>query len=196
MYANVAPAPRKRRTWPIILGILGGVVLLLCGLGVVLVALAGGDKTPTGSSSGGASAAGKVGPVPAGMNQAARDGKFEFVVTKVQCGVPSVGDKILNKKAQGQYCLVTVKVTNIGDVAQQLAASNQYAFNNAAQPARYDADAEAAIYLPDTGRALYETINPGNSVIGTLVFDIPTNAKLAKLELHDSAFSGGVAVTL
>jgi hypothetical protein len=31
-------------------------------------------------------------------------------------------------------------------------------------------------------------------VTGTLVFDIPKDGKLASLELHDSTFSGGVAV--
>jgi hypothetical protein len=29
-----------------------------------------------------------------------------------------------------------------------------------------------------------------------VVFDIPTNAKIAKLQLHDSAFSGGATVTV
>jgi hypothetical protein len=43
---------------------------------------------------------------------------------------------------------------------------------------------------------LFNTINPGNAVTGKVVFDIPKGAKLTTLELHDSAFSGGVTVTL
>jgi hypothetical protein len=37
-------------------------------------------------------------------------------------------------------------------------------------------------------------INPGNSVKGTLVFDMPKDAKPATIEMHDSRFSGGVVV--
>jgi hypothetical protein len=33
-------------------------------------------------------------------------------------------------------------------------------------------------------------------VDGTLVYDVPKSFKAAKIELHDSAFSGGVEVTL
>ena len=57
------------------------------------------------------------------------------------------------------------------------------------------ADTEAAIYLKDSN-TLYEEINPGNSLKGTLLFDVPKGIKPAKLELHDSAFSGGVDVRL
>lgn len=112
----------------------------------------------------------------------------------MQCGVGQVGNELLNRKAQGQYCLVTVKVKNVGNEARTLAASNQHAYNAAGQ--KYDADSTASIYLDDAGRALYEDINPGNSVDGTLVFDVPRDVKLVRLELHDSPLSGGVTVTL
>lgn len=191
MYQTVTP-PRRRKRWPIVLAVVLGVVALLCGGGILLVAvLAGGGSSGGGAGSGGQAAAG---PVAAGLNQPARDGKFEFTVTKVQCGVAQVGNELLNRKAQGQYCLVTVRVKNIGNEARTLAASNQYAYNAAG--AKYDADSTASIYLDDAGRALYEDINPGNAVDGTLIFDVPKDAQLVRLELHDSALSGGVAVTL
>lgn len=43
---------------------------------------------------------------------------------------------------------------------------------------------------------LLNDINPGNQVTGVVVFDIPKNVKLTRLELHDSPFSGGVPVSL
>lgn len=191
MYQTVTPPPRRRR-WPIVLAVgLAGVVLLCVG-GVILIAVAGKGTTQGGG--GGVGGAAAAGPVAAGINQPARDGKFEFTVIKVQCGLAQVGDELLNRKPQGQYCLVTVKVTNIGTEPRTLAAANQHAYN--ASGARYDADSTASIYLDDAGRALYEDINPGNTVNGTIVFDIPKGASLARLELHDSALSGGVAVTL
>lgn len=189
MYANLTP-PKRRSRVPLILGIIGGAVLLLCGGLVLLFALA--PKSATNPTTAGGN--GAIGPAAAGLGQPVRDGKFEFTVTKVQCGVDHVGDTLLSKKPQGQYCLISVRVTNIGTEARTLAADNQHAYNSAG--AKYDADSAAAIYLDDAGRALYESINPGNSVDGTVIFDIPKGGTLVRLELHDSALSGGVAVTL
>ncbi len=39
-------------------------------------------------------------------------------------------------------------------------------------------------------------INPGNTVKGMLVFDMPKDAKPTSIELHDSPFSGGVTLRL
>ena len=62
----------------------------------------------------------------------------------------------------------------------------------------YDADSEAGMYVNgNENSVLLNNIKPGNAAVtGKIVFDIPKGAKLTKLELHDSAFSGGVTVTL
>ncbi|MPY81264.1 MAG: DUF4352 domain-containing protein [Actinophytocola sp.] len=39
-------------------------------------------------------------------------------------------------------------------------------------------------------------VNPGNSVKGIVVFDIPKNVEPVELVLTDSMFSGGVTVSL
>jgi hypothetical protein len=131
-----------------------------------------------------------VAPKVAGIGTKVRDGKFEFLVSSVKCGIAKVGtSEYLQKKAQGQFCAVTLKVTNIGDEPQSMFASNQYAYD--AKGRKLSADSEASIY-DDSSQVLWEEINPGNSVKGKVYFDIPKGAKITKLELHDSAFSGGV----
>lgn len=128
----------------------------------------------------------------AGIGAPVRDGKFEFTVSKVRCGVPSVGGEY-GQKADGQFCLVSLKVENIGDESQLLNASSQYAYD--ATGRKLDADAAAGIYAnPGSGGAFLNEINPGNAAVAILVFDIPRTAKLVRLELHDSPFSGGVEV--
>jgi hypothetical protein len=122
-----------------------------------------------------------------------RDGKFEFTVRKVDCGKSRIGSVDFGVRAQGQFCLVYVKVQNIGKEAQTLDASSQYMYGSGGQ--RFDADTEAAIYLDDA-QTFLEGINPGNSVNGIVVFDVPKNTKPTKLELHDSPFSGGVTIDL
>ncbi len=114
-------------------------------------------------------------------------------MTKVECGIAQVGGESLNKRAQGRFCLVHVTVKNIGNEARPFTSSNQSAHKAAGQ--KSEADGAAGIYLEDDSRAFLEDINPGNSVNG-IVFDIPKDAQIAKLELHDSAFSGGVVVNV
>src|SRR5699024_3688657 len=61
-----------------------------------------------------------------GIGEVAQDGKFEFVVTEVETGVERVGSEYLNETAQGQFVLVHLEVTNVGDKAQTLYDSSQH----------------------------------------------------------------------
>ena len=130
---------------------------------------------------------------PVGIGTPVRDGKFEFTVTSVEPGVTRVGSDLLGQDAQGQYVLVHLTVANIGTEAQFFSDSSQKAFD--AQGRQFSADSTAAVYL-DGNDTLLNQINPGNTVTGTVVFDVPADATLTRLELHDSPFSGGVEVAL
>lgn len=128
-----------------------------------------------------------------GMGDVAQDGKFEFVVTEVETGVEQVGSEYLNETAQGQFVLVHLEVTNVGDKAQTLFDSSQHLIDTDGR--EHSADSSAGIYLEDN-KVLLNEINPGNTLSGVLVFDIPADATPASVELHDSMFSGGVTVSL
>jgi len=122
-----------------------------------------------------------------------RDGKFEFVVTGLKCGIDSVGSDGFDTKAQGEFCRVSITISNIGNEAQSMSGDNQVAFD--AKDRRFSASSEAAIYDPKS-EVLFEKINPGNTIKGRVYFDVPRNTTLVKIELHDSMFSGGVDVAL
>ena len=130
-------------------------------------------------------------PAAAKFGTPVRDGKFEFTVTGVKTAT-KVGDQYLGKEAQGQFLLYSVTVKNIGDKAQLFDASSQRLYDSEGK--EYSADSEAGIYLGDAGNAFLKQINPGNSVKGQIVFDVPKGTEIVKLELHDSPFSGGVEV--
>ncbi|RKF25531.1 DUF4352 domain-containing protein [Micromonospora globbae] len=163
------------------------VVALGCGAGAT-------DNASSSSSDEGGAKGDEKAAKTAKIGQAARDGKFEFTVKSSKCGVAKVGSDLIGDKAQGQFCLITVNVKNIGKEPQTLVDSSQKAY--AADGTEYSTDSEAAIYANKDQQTLFNEINPGNQVTGVLVFDIPKKAKLAKLELHDSPFSGGVEVSL
>lgn len=128
------------------------------------------------------------------LGKAVRDGKFEFTVRGVKCGISVVGDNpYIQEKAQGQFCAVQLSVENIGDEPQSMFADNQYAFDTKGR--KFSANPMASM-ADESSQVLWEEINPGNTVKGKVYFDLPNGAKLTSLELHDSAFSGGVLVRL
>lgn len=174
------------------------IILALIAL-IVIIAIAsntgGSDSSSSstgGSSSGGDSASGAA--QAAGLNTPVRDGKFEFTVTGMDCSSNTIGNSPVSTTANGVFCIASVNVTNVGKEAQTLDATSQYGYD--AQGNKYSTDTEAEFYLPDAGGALFNQLNPGTSVSGQIVYDVPAGTQLTKLELHDSMFSGGVEVNL
>jgi hypothetical protein len=130
-----------------------------------------------------------------GIGTPAQDGKFEFTVSGVECGVEQVGSEFLNETAQGQFCLVTMSVKNIGNEAQLFDSSSQKGITNTG--AKVDANGAASLYANEEAQSFLESINPGNSLKDVvIVFDIAPDQNLDAVELHDSPFSGGVTVSL
>lgn len=153
-----------------------------------------GSSGSSGVSSGGSSAASsKAEKKDLGVGTPVRDGQFEFTITKVQTGVKSVGDQYLGSTAQGQYVLISVTVKNIGDSSQTMFDSNQKVTDETGRS--FDPDSTAELYMKNND-VWMKDVNPGNSVSGTLVYDMPKDAVPASIELHDSMFSGGVKVSL
>lgn len=177
------------RRHKILTGILGLVVV------IAIAGAAGGSKkstsTPSSSSEAKASETASV----AKVGEAVRDGKFEFVVKSVDCGKTSVGtNQYLTKEAQGQYCLMSLSVKNIGDQQQMFTESSQKLLN--AEGQEYSSDVTASLYNSNNTDTWLNQINPGNSVEGVIVFDIPKGQVPVTVELHDSEFSNGVKVSL
>ncbi|MFC0316155.1 DUF4352 domain-containing protein [Gordonia phosphorivorans] len=194
-YAPPPPPPpeKKSRKW---LWILLGIVALIV---IVAVATSGGetanDSTDSSSSTSGDAGKGNDKGKTAGLNTAVRDGKFEFTVTGVESGLSEVGDNpYLTEKAQGQFVVVSLTVSNTSDKPQSFSPSEQKLKDS--QGRTFESDSSAQIALGDTDIAVWDSINPGNSVNVKLVFDMPKGATAQSLELHDSMFSDGVTVNL
>ncbi|MEQ7011277.1 DUF4352 domain-containing protein [Actinopolymorpha sp. B17G11] len=130
-------------------------------------------------------------PKGAGIGQAVKDGDFTFTVTKVENGPARIGSEFLGTEAQGKFVFVHLKIANHGTEAGTFFGDNQYLIDTKGRKA--SADGEAAIYLEES-KSLFEEINPGNTLSGIVVFDIPKDAVPASLELHDSMLSDGVTV--
>jgi hypothetical protein len=182
------PTPKKRR-WPWIVG--GLVLLSIVGcIGVFTLVLGGTgaainelDENTKGKNA-----------VAGEMGKASTDGKFQFTVTDMKCGLKKVGTEFLNTTAQGAFCQIDVTVKNVGTSAEIFDGGSQKALD--AKGTEFSYDSEASLYVNDQNQTFLEQINPGNTVKGKLMFDVPEGTKLTAVVLHESMFSAGVNIPL
>ncbi|MEU4235799.1 DUF4352 domain-containing protein [Actinoplanes sp. NPDC026619] len=129
-----------------------------------------------------------------GIGDAVRDGKFEFVVSGVDCSRTTVGLEHLKRTAKGKYCIVSLSVRNIADGSQYFLGHAQKAYDAAGTA--YGNDELAGVYANRDTQTFLQKLTRGERTSGKLVFDVPAQVKLVRLKLHDSLLSGGVDVTL
>jgi hypothetical protein len=166
--------PRRRRWWR------RKRVLVPLGLLVAVVLLANRDGSTRPPATG------------SQLGAPVRDGNLEFVVSGVRCGVPEVGSGLLKRTADGQYCLADVRATNVKDDSRTLYEPFQKLVDSAGH--KHNADIAMRVVFRD--QTLWDKIQPGQRVRGTMVFDIPKDVTATALELHDGIASGGVTVRL
>lgn len=169
---------------------------------IVVVAVSGGGEDPGQQVAGGGGEAAEDVPEEApeeapedaefaGIGEPASDGQFTFTVNSIDCGETTIGEDPFQEEAQGEFCFLEVTVENTGNEARSLSASDQYLYDS--QERKFSSDLSYAL-AADT--PIYDQINPGNSMDGTIIFDVPVGASIEFAELHDSAFSNGVLVDL
>ncbi|KQU03883.1 hypothetical protein ASG56_10600 [Rhodococcus sp. Leaf7] len=188
--------PPTKKNWFLrhkILTAIGAIVVIAVGVNLA----SGGQDSSTSGTTSSSQAATEGSSAPAeesapGIGAAARDGKFEFTVQNVERGVASVGDQYTSQTPQGEYVLVTLNVANIGNEQQLFDTSSQKLLDG--QGREYSTDTLATVTNdPNLG---FSQINPGNSLVATLVYDVPAGTAPSEIELHDSLFSGGVTVSV
>ena len=190
------PPPKKKRgALKVILIVVGTSVALLVLLAACVAAFGGNDTAAPPASSGEPSA-----PDPEASQQPTvkigekvTDDDYQFTATKIKCGVSRVGDQYANERAQGQYCLVSMRVKNVGKEPINFSDYNQALVDTKGK--NYSPDDAAWIYL-DTDP--YAEINPGNTLKTVVPFDMPKKAKPDYLLLKAGTFgfSEGVRVKL
>jgi hypothetical protein len=191
---HVADARPSRR-----LGVLG--LMLFCFAAGATIALltspglrgAVGISPSQGPSSPVASPTPTQSPSP-GIGDPVRDTTIQFRVTAVTCGHSTVGEGVLTRRADGQYCVASFELSNVGGVLAILNVTDQFLVTGTGSRHRGDPQATAAangllfvLPLP---------VAAGDSANGKIVFDIPQDAVLTALELHDSAHSDGAVITV
>lgn len=147
-------------------------------------------KTPTRTP---ATTTTKQEQVATGFGTEVRDGKFGFVVTKVESGLATIGKESswFSETAEGQFVVVYVDVTNTSNKSQYYASSNQVLIDDQGREFTNNFSAEFGLEGDDKGAG---DINPGITRSTRVVFDIPVGAVPVAIEVHDSMFSGGARI--
>jgi len=172
---------------------------VLLGLGAIAVLLVAGataqrytTKEPAAATVPPATSAKTPQDTTPGVGDAVRDGKFEFVVSQVDCTHTTLGQEQFKRTAKGKFCVVSLSARNIGDGAQFFLSYAQKGLDAAGT--EYGVDEIADLYVNKDTKTFVDRVTPGERVAGRIVFDIPKAVTLTTLELHDSLLSGGVKV--
>jgi hypothetical protein len=128
------------------------------------------------------------------MGQPVRDGNFMFTADKMKCGVKQIGTPDDFQTPTGQFCIVGIKITNVGKEPAIYADSIQKAFSP--NGSRYTADTPAGYYANPDPMIFMNEINPGNHISVQIVYDIPSGASIDKLELHENPYTRGAVVRM
>lgn len=146
------------------------------------------DSQPTATSTT------RAGVTVAKIGSTVRDGTFEFVVTGVQhAGKTFPGKMNTTLTAKGEFVIVRVDVTNIGNAAQSADCQCQLLVNDKGQKVQ----PSPAVLSTKEALKFVQLIEPGTTMKGVLVlFDVIPGTKVTNIELHDSASTHGATVKL
>jgi len=164
---------------------------------VVVVNATGGRGSAilaTGDSQSKVESAPQVDAPVADIGTKVRDGTFEFVVTGVERpGKTLVGKLDERLTALGEFVVVRVNITNVGNEAQSPDCSCQLLHNEKGR----EFEPSPAILSTTGALKFVRQIDPGETVKDVIVlFDVAPGTKAVNIELHDSPFSQGVQVKL
>ncbi len=129
-----------------------------------------------------------------GIGTKVRDGTFEFVVTAVERpGRTFPGKLNTTLKAKGEFVIVRVNVTNVGNEPKRVDCACQYLLNDRGQAV----EPSSAILYTKEALKFVQLIHPGITLEHSpVVFDVVPGTKIASIELHGSPTSPGVQVKL
>lgn len=176
-------------------GVLAVVVLIV----ISAIASAGGDKDK-GSTATTAADAEPVASTEASKTETTEKPKGDPTVgLKTEIKVGNVGwtalaikttDKlhvdnqfIEDKTTSGKFLWVDLKIKNLGK--EPITADSSAMAVKDDQDREFKAYTEAFSYIPDNKQLFLKAINPGMDVQGTVIFEVPADAKGLKLSVGD-----------
>jgi len=132
-------------------------------------------------------------PAAQGKQPSARDGSLSVTVNQVRCGVRRIGQGLRARTARGQFCLIFLTVVNVGERRSALSFVGQRLVDD--DGGRFGPDLRARTVVPG-GEAVWRQLDPGERTAGTIVFELPANARPVRLILNDAPSGGSSGMDL
>jgi hypothetical protein len=132
------------------------------------------------------------------IGEPATAGDIQWTVT----GAERVGELIregptpkLTKTEQGSFVTVDFDFTNNGDSSASLSGNSLTLIDSEGRESRHKSDASA--YIPEERKVLLESVNPGITRQGRVIFEVPPDSSGFQLQLGDTrAFGNETSVDL
>lgn len=113
-----------------------------------------------------------------------------FTVTSTKCGLATVGESFMQEKASGQFCAVSLTVTNQGTKPREVTALDLVGLVRGSEY-------EAKVSVSTIGNEyFFNTVNPGLAISGVLYYDVPASATLDQLRVDTSSLASAPVIEL
>lgn len=184
----------------IIIGVIGFFVLV----GIIGAATGGSKKegttspsnTTTGTSQQNQQEQQQNEPAIAKVGEAVVDSDLAFTVTSIDTA-STLGNQFTQKKAQGTFYIVNMKIENKGKETKTVDSSMISLTDSQGRKFDRSTEGQTAKGLSEGGLDLFlQQIQPSLAVNGAVVFDLPADATGLTLVVKGSVFSGGQKIDL
>ena len=191
-----APVPPKKSRKGLWIGLGGccGLALIAVIVLIIAAALSGGGSSPDAGTTDSSTTseattedAAVAEEAPAEEDSAeeeapaeeapAADSEILIEISEVERAT-EIGDQYLESQAQGEYVIVKYSFANNSDEAIDLMSDELTLIG--ADGTQYSETTDGVMAFPDE-YAVYETVNPGNSFSGVVVFDVPAGTEVTTL---------------
>jgi TM2 domain-containing membrane protein YozV len=127
----------------------------------------------------------------AGVGETVQADDTQLTVTNVDQGKTHVGDRDFGEDAQGEFVIVSIEAMNKG--SEPVSVTEDDFVLKGADGNSYTVSDDA---IWDDDAIIYEDVNPGNTLKGTITFDVPKGTEIASLEMTPGWFGETVSVDL
>lgn len=194
----MAETVEKKQNWfmrhKLVTGILVIVVVFM-----LIGSLNGGSNTSTSNGSNdqaSSSEEANQAPAMAMLNQPAQSGDLAFTATKV-VDAKTLGNAYTKKNAQGVFKVVSLKIDNTGKETKTVDSSMLKLRDGQGRTFERSIDGQTAKGMTEGSVDLFlQQVQPGLSVNGDIVFDVPADATDLVLVVRGGLFEDETEISL
>lgn len=192
----MSDSKEKKGNWFMRHKVLTGILVFI--VFIVVVSASGGDSSSNGSSNSGSKQelSQKKEKITAKIGEQVQSGDLAFTVNGVK-EYQSLGNSFTSKDAQGVFKVVSLKIENVGKETKTIDSSMIKLMDSEGRTFERSIDGQTAKGLAQGQVDLFlQQVQPGLSVNGEIVFDIPETAEGLVIELRGGLFATPAEVEL